>query len=533
MSENKTNMPALYTLMTVWFFWSFVAASNGILIPLFKEKFELSQTQAQLVDFAFYAAYFVGSWLYLVISKFSGMDILNKIGYKNGIIIGLVLSALGTVLFYPAAEMRSYYMLLSGLFIVGLGFSLQQTATQPFMIALGPPETGALRINMGGAVNNFGGTIGPALVSYAIFGSISKEAAANASIQDVKIPYILLGVLFVIVALFFWISKLPRIKNDEEVKVSNNIILGPLVLIALFVGSAVFSSIETAILVCFGAMMLFLAYAIFRGLNAQPIVEKANTTVFDYPQALLGMAGIFVYVGAEVTIGSNLGEYLKATKNLDSSEISKYVSLFWGSMMIGRWTASMPAFNPSAAMKKILTWVVPFVAFGIVLFANYLYSGDVSDLFPYAICVAIMVLAFIASKEKPVLILLIFTAIGAIMSTVGVFTTGKVALFSLISGGLFCSVLWPSIFSLGTAGLGKYTNQGAALLIMMILGGSILPVIQGKLSDILGIQTSYLLATGCFIYLFLFGIIAQRALRKQGIDFDAEVAKASSTKGGH
>ena len=532
MSDNKsTNMPALYTLMTVWFFWSFVAASNGILIPLFKDKFALSQTQAQLVDFAFYAAYFVGSWLYLVFSKFSKTDILNKIGYKNGIIIGLVISAVGTLLFYPAAETKSYGMLLGGLFTVGLGFSLQQTATQPFMIALGPPETGALRINMGGAVNNFGGTIGPALVSYAIFGSISADAAANASISDVKIPYLILGVLFVIVAMFFWVSKLPRITNDEEVKVNSALTFGPMALIAVFAITSISSSIENAIMVSFGIMALFLVYAMFRGVTAGALTGQEKS-VFEYPQALLGMAAIFVYVGVEVTIGSNLGEFLKEKENLDASQISKYVSLFWGSMMIGRWTASMPAFNPSPALKKVLTWVVPFVAFGIVLFANYLYSGDVSDLFPYALCVVVMILAFIASKEKPVFILLLFTALGAIMTIIGVFTTGKIALFSLISGGLFCSILWPSIFSLGTAGLGKFTNQGSALLIMMILGGSILPVIQGKIADVTDIQSSYLLAAACFIFLFAFGIVAQRALRKQGIDFDAEVAK-KGMKAGH
>ncbi|MFT7248750.1 MAG: FHS family L-fucose permease-like MFS transporter, partial [Arcticibacterium sp.] len=338
MSEKKSNnMPALYTLMTVWFFWSFVAASNGILIPLFKEKFILSQTEAQLVDFAFYAAYFVGSWLYLIFSRLMKTDILNKIGYKNGIVIGLGLSALGTLLFYPAAVTESYELLLGGLFIVGLGFSLQQTATQPFMIALGPAETGAQRINMGGAVNNFGGTIGPALVSYAIFGSISKDAALNASIQDVKIPYLILGALFVIVAIFFLVSKLPRIKNEEEVQVDNSLTFAPLILIAVFAITSISFSIEDAILVSFGIMMLFVAYALFRGLTSGPLTGKEDS-VFDYPQALLGMAAIFVYVGVEVTVGSNLGEYLKETQNLDSSEISKYVSLFWGSMMIGRWT---------------------------------------------------------------------------------------------------------------------------------------------------------------------------------------------------
>lgn len=521
----QNNRSHLYTLMTVWFFWSFVAASNGILIPLFKEKFTLTQTQAQLVDFAFYAAYFIGSVLYLIFSRIMGGDILNKIGYKNGIVIGLLISAVGTLLFYPAAQTASYNLLLSGLFIVGLGFSLQQTATQPFMIALGPPETGAQRINLGGAVNNLGGTIGPALVSYAIFGSISKDAAANASIEDVKVPYLILGVLFALMALFFWVSKLPRIKNDEDVQVSNIVIGLPLAFLVLCVGVAVAFSIEIAITFTFVLMVvLMIGYMIYSLAGKSGAVQNAGS-VLSYPQAVLGMTAIFVYVGVEVTIGSNLGEYLKETQNLDSSQISKYVSLFWGSMMIGRWTASIGNFNPSESMKKILTVIVPFVAFAIVLIVNSLYSGDVSDLYPYAACVAIMILAYFSSQEKPVRLLLIFTALGAIMSIIGVMTTGKIALFSLISGGLFCSVLWPSIFSLGTAGLGKFTNQGAAFLIMMILGGSIIPVVQGKIADSFGIQQSYLLAAGCFVYLFIFGIVVQGVLRKQGIDFDKEVVK--------
>ncbi|WP_148289322.1 MFS transporter [Fibrella aestuarina] len=474
LTEQTDNRSALYTLMTVWFFWSFVAASNGILIPLFKDKFNLSQTQAQYIDFAFYAAYFVGSILYLLVSASIKTDVLNRIGYKNGIIYGLLVSAVGTLLFYPAAELQSYSLLLSGLFIVGLGFSLQQTATQPFMIALGPPETGSQRINLGGAVNNLGGTIGPVLVSFAIFGSISPEAAKSATVESVKVPYLVLGALFLALAAFFKLSKLPHITNDEKVEV--------------------------------------------------------GTGVLKFPQLILGMTAIFVYVGVEVTIGSNLGEYLKKVENLEASQVSKYVSLFWGSMMIGRWTGSISNFNPSPAMKRILVFVVPFVAFGIVLGVNALYSGDVTDLLPYAVCVLVMIATFLAAREKPVTILLYFTAAGALLALIGVLTTGKVALFSLISGGLFCSILWPSIFSLGTAGLGKYTNQGAAFLIMMILGGAIVPVLQGKLADSIGIQQSYLVAVACFAYLFFFGIRVQAVLRKQGIDFDQAV---TSGKSGH
>lgn len=529
--HNSNNQSALYTLMTVWFFWSFVAASNGILIPLFKEKFALTQTQAQLVDFSFYAAYFTGSVLYLLFSKLSGTDILNRIGYQNGIVYGLLISAAGTLLFYPAAQSQSYPLLLAGLFTVGLGFSLQQTATQPFMIALGPPETGAQRINLGGAVNNVGGTIGPALVSFAIFGSISKEAAARASIEDVKIPYLMLGVLFLLMAAFFRFSKLPRIRNDEHVEVDKWVIGLPVIFSAVCIAIAFLTNIETAIVSAFGIMVvILLGYLTYAALS-KPDVQHERHTVFQYPQAILGMLAIFVYVGVEVTIGSNLGEYLKKTENLDSSEISKFVSLFWGSMMIGRWTAAIGNFNPSAATKKILIWVVPFLAFGLVLFVNMLYSGHISDLLPYAVCIVAMILAYIASREEPVRLLLIFTSLGAVMSIIGVLATGRVALFALISGGLFCSVLWPCIFSLGTAGLGKFTNQAAALLIMMILGGSIIPVVQGKLSDVWNIQHSYLMATACFLYLFAFGIVTRRLLRLQGIDFDAEVAKGAGRSG--
>ncbi|WP_019987467.1 MFS transporter [Rudanella lutea] len=468
------NRSALYTLMTVWFFWSFVAASNGILIPLFKAKFGLSQTQAQYIDFAFYAAYFVGSVIYLLVSATLKTDILNRIGYKNGIIYGLLISAVGTLMFYPAAELKSYALLLSGLFIVGLGFSLQQTATQPFMIALGDPATGAQRINLGGAVNNLGGTIGPTIVSLAIFGSIAADAAANASVESVKVPYLIVGALFLALALFFRVSKLPRITNDEEVEV--------------------------------------------------------GTGVLKYPQLILGMIAIFVYVGVEVTIGSNLGEYLAETRNLTSSQISPFVSLFWGSMMIGRWTASIPNFDLSLTTKRILMFVVPFVAFGIVLGVTAISGSDISVMYPYAICVLVVIGAFFASDEKPVRTLLIFTGLGGLAMLIGLLTTGDVALYAFISGGLFCSVLWPSIFSLGTAGLGKYTNQGSAYLIMMILGGAIIPVVQGKVADTIGIHNSYAVALLCFGYLFFFGFRVSQVLRKQGIDFDQAVKPA---KGGH
>ncbi len=216
--QSKNNNLSLSILITVFFFWGFVAASNNILIPLFKDKLHLNQTQAQYIDFAFYAAYFIGTILYFIVGQLVGQDPLNKYGYKNGIIFGLLFSAFGALFFYPAAQAQSFELTLLALFLVGLGFSLQQTAAQPFAIALGDESTGAQRLNLAGGINNLGTTVGPVLVSFAIFGQINDEsiktAAANASITSVQLPYLVLAAAFVIVAIFFYFSKLPNIKYD-------------------------------------------------------------------------------------------------------------------------------------------------------------------------------------------------------------------------------------------------------------------------------------------------------------------------------
>ncbi|MBD0295064.1 MAG: MFS transporter, partial [Flavisolibacter sp.] len=178
---NQTKWSQFGVLISVFFFWGFVAASNDILIPVFKEKLQLAQWQSQMISFAFYVAYTVGSIFYFAISKASGGDILNRIGYKNGIALGLIISAAGTLLFYPAAENASFLLMITGLFIVGLGFSLQQTAANPLAIVMGDPRNGSQRLSMAGGVNNIGTTIGPIIVSLAIFGSVT----ASTNVADI------------------------------------------------------------------------------------------------------------------------------------------------------------------------------------------------------------------------------------------------------------------------------------------------------------------------------------------------------------
>src|SRR6187397_250009 len=199
---QQTKWPQFGTLISVFFFWGFVAASNDILIPVFKEKLNLEQWQSQMISFAFYVAYTVGSIIYFSVSRASGGDILNKIGYKNGIALGLVISALGTLLFYPAAQSSSFGLMISGLFIVGLGFSLQQTAANPLVITIGSPKKGAQRLSLAGGINNIGTTIGPVIVSLAIFGSIAAGQKLD-SLESVRTPYLILGAAFLVVAVLF------------------------------------------------------------------------------------------------------------------------------------------------------------------------------------------------------------------------------------------------------------------------------------------------------------------------------------------
>lgn len=175
-AKIPTNYGALGTLVTVFFFWGFIAASNSIFIPFCKSHFELTQFESQLIGSAFYGAYFFGSLVLFLLSNVLGYDILNRIGYKKGIIYGLLISVVGALLIIPSANANSFPAILGAFFVVALGFSLQQTAAQPFAIALGDPATGSHRLNLGGGVNSFGTTLGPIIVSYFLFGSIDRKS---------------------------------------------------------------------------------------------------------------------------------------------------------------------------------------------------------------------------------------------------------------------------------------------------------------------------------------------------------------------
>lgn len=630
-ASHPTNYGALGTLVTVFFFWGFIAAGNSVFIPFCKHYFNLDQFQSQLIDFAFYTAYYIGALVLFAYGSFGGKDLVGKWGYKKSIIYGLLFSAIGAAVMIIAVFSNTFAGMLLGLFVVALGFSLQQTAAQPFAISLGDPSTGTSRVNLGGGINSFGTTIGPIVVALALFGTtaaVTDKQIAALPLTKVILLYSCVGALFIAAALLFASAKkVPAGIMQEETEKANKA-LGTLiimtgVLIMLF--APVFSSynsieqkqietiekkvadqkhfadstlrtlpnlsgIDTAYAENFynekhqapyfkqqfdslqnqyirdsaviikintlianhnginnldtqksifkkplenyrlkwllGALIAVLISLLYSNFSAQK--KSEGWGAMKYPQLVLGMLAIFVYVGVEVAIGSNLSELLKTNDGIQSSEAAPYISMYWGSLMIGRWMGAVSAFNFSKLTKILLQFIVPLIAFGVIIGVNTVAKYDMTPLYFYIICVLVQIIAFYLSNDKPTQTLLIFGLLGMVAMLVGIQTNGVISTYAFLSGGLFCSIMWPCIFTLSIAGLGKYTTQGSAFLIMMILGGGIIPPIQGKLADIIGIQQSYLIPVICFSYLAFFAIAVKNILKKQGVNLDGQGASGGS-----
>ena len=542
MSTTKTNYPALYTLITVFFFWGFIAAGNSIFIPFCKSYFSLDQFQSQLVDFAFYTAYYIGALLLFAFGNMTGKDVVGKWGYKKSIVYGLLFSALGAGAMIVAVEANLYAGMLMGLFIVALGFSLQQTAAQPFAILLGDPKTGASRVNLGGGINSFGTTIGPIVVALALFGtaaSVSEEQIKSLELNKVIFLYVGVGLLFIAAAaLFFFSKKVPDGKANEPIEKANKalrtLVFMTILLAACFVPIFKTYQIDTTaydqlqmenleqyrMYWLLGALAVVVGGILFSYSSAQK--KSEGWGAMQYPQLVLGMLAIFTYVGVEVAIGSNLGSllHLQEFGSLQSSDIAPYISMYWGSLMIGRWAGAISVFNLKGSSKTMALIIIPLIAFGVILGVNILSGKDMKPLYYYVFCVIIQIGAFFLSKDKPARTLMIFGTFGMLAMLIGLFSTGTIAIYAFLAGGLACSIMWPAIFSLSVIGLGKYTSQGSAFLIMMILGGGIIPPIQGKLSDIIGIHHSYIVTVVCFGYLTLFAVLVKSILKKQNIDVD-------------
>nr|WP_314834644.1 MFS transporter [uncultured Flavobacterium sp.] len=478
-SENvQTKWGQFISLIIVFFFWGFVGSANDILIPVFKKVFTLSQVQSQLVAWAFYAAYFVGSIIFFLISL--KVDVLQKFGYKKTLSAGLILSAIGSFLFVPAATMESFPFFLTALFTVGLGFSIQQIVANPLAIKMGSPSTGAHRLTLAGGVNSFGTTIGAILLGIALFG-MGDDKKTSLSLEDIKLPFIILGLAFIAVAIFMNFSKIEDPVKLEEAEIKH-------------------------------------------------AHEKFN--ILDYPQLYLGMLAIFIYVGTEVTIISNLPALLKTSEfgSILEDAISPFIALYWGSLMIGRWNGGVNVFNTSKIANIALKFIVPALGFGVIIGANIFAGHDVSAFYIYPIWILMFIaVSFIGGKNAGKTLML-FGLSGLLMMLIGlVCPDTEIAKFFLISGGLFLSIMWPSIFDLAIAGLGKNTGKASSFLIMMILGGGVIPLVQGSICDIdltspngiFGISWthfSYIVPLLGFAYLGFYGYYCPKILKRQGIN---------------
>lgn len=465
--KQKNNYAIPLAFLTMLFFmWGFITCLNDILIPHFKAIFVLTYFKSMLIQFAFFGAYFIGSLIYFIISSLSG-DPINKIGYKNGILLGLLISASGTFLFYPAAITQSFSFFLIALFILALGFTLLQIAANPYVILLGETATGSHRLNLAGAINSFGTTIAPIIGGALIFTTTSNVN----DIDSVKMPYLVLTAIFLILIVVFKIISLPKF-------------------------------------------------------TAHDVIEK-GIGALKYPQLRMGIAAIFFYVGAEVTVGSFMTSFvgLKEIKGITPAAATIYVALYWGSLMIGRFTGSVSVFNFSTRVKKIVTAVLPVATFFFILLIFKIKAGenemiDFPSMMVYLPFIAISIVAFFIGQEKAARTLLLFSAICIALLLLSLFSTGEIAMWSVISVGLYNSIMWPSIFALAIAGLGKQTSQGSSLLIMAILGGALIPPLQGIMADNVGVHLSFMIPIFCYIYLAFFAWKVKYVLAEQGIDYD-------------
>lgn len=375
--------------------WGFITCLNDILIPHLKAIFDLSYSQAMLVQFCFFSAYFLVS--------IPAGKIVKKVGFQKGIVLGLIVAAMGCFAFYPAAAMHSYPVFLVALFILASGITILQVSANPYVSILGNPETASSRLTMTQAFNSLGTTVAPFFGAYLILDQVAESMSVAQQAESVQLPYVLLAGLLLILAAIFSYIKLPVIEHIEE------------------------------------------------SVAEKPIAGSA----WEYRHLVLGAIGIFVYVGAEVSIGSFLVSFFNDPNiaGLEESQAAKYIAYYWGGAMVGR-------FIGAAVMQKL--------AAGKVLAFN-----------------AFMAVVFII---------------------ITILASGQIAMFAILLVGLCNSIMFPTIFSLAINGLGQHTSQGSGILCLAIVGGAILPLIQGVLADSIGLQNSFFLPIICYVFIAYYGL---------------------------
>lgn len=443
-----------FAIMTVLFFmWGFMTVFNDILIPRFKDAFTLDYFHAMLVQFAFFGAYFIGSLIYFAISAIVG-DPIARLGYKNGVVIGLVIAAAGSGLFWPAAAFLSYPLFLTALFVVGLGFAMLQIAANPYVTILGPERTASSRLNLAQAFNSLGTTLGPLVGGYLIFQYFVRTGAHGA--DSVKMPYLAFFTVFVLLAALFFFIRLPDVGEGKI---------------------------------------------------------EPGFAALKFPHVALGMLAIFMYVGGEVAVGSSIINFLGQPEVAGFTQLqaSGYVSLFWFGMLLGRFMGAVELSELSPRAKQLLLAAIPILGGAILVAIRGWATARM-----YLPLLLLCWLLFQGGKALAGRTLMIFSLTVCALLATAIIAGGKLAMWCVIGVGLFTSIGWSNTFSLAIEGTGIYKSQASSLLVMAILGGAILPPMQGHLADRWSLQFSYLIPLMAYAYVAFYGWKGHRIGRGSG-----------------
>jgi FHS family L-fucose permease-like MFS transporter len=444
-------------LTTLFFIWGFMTVMNDVLIPHLKAVFTLSWWQSMLVQFCFFGAYFLGSLFYYFISR-GGEDPISRIGYKRGLIVGLLLSAFGSALFVPATYVHAYGFYLAALFVLGLGFTLLQIAANPFVAIIGPAEDASSRLNLAQAFNSLGTTLAPLIGGALIFDFFKGDAA-------VRWPYAFFALLLVLQAVWVHFTALPEPPRAA-------------------------------------------------------VHERRNA--LRHRQLRNGMGAIFCYVGAEVAIGSLIIGFLAldGVMGLSHNDAKNYLSLYWGGAMCGRFLGAVALSDRFKGVQRfLLLALIGMAMFGLLWWINRLSGGlDVRRLWPMAILIGANMAVFLFVGRRPGFAVGIFACVALALLLITILSGGGIAMWAILAIGLFNSILWSNIFTLAIDGLKGDTGQGSSLLVMMILGGALIPLAQGALIDALqeygmgerAMHISFFLPVLCYGYLAWYGFEGSR-----------------------
>jgi fucose permease len=573
--NNKKYGSSLAFLTSLFFMWGFITCLNDIMIPHLKNIFELNYTLSSLIQFMFFGAYFLMS---LPAGK-----IIGKIGYQKGIVLGLLVTGFGAFMFFPASKIVSYAMFLGAFFILSSGITILQVAANPFASILGPPETASSRLNLTQAYNSLGTTIAPLLGALLILGASTYypiDTKANHKKQDLlaaaKQAYA--EKYSINAARNVYIDKRKNVwfqqgKNavifegetktlGDPIPISNAEKLGEIIesgyLVEISADGKKITVLDRKMFEKFrdhevksvqwpylGITLVLILMAVLFMVIKLPKIQLENkdnstgdSSAWEYRHLVLGAAAIFVYVGAEVAIGSFLVNYFAEIKGFSEQQAGKYVAMYWGGAMIGRFLGSV-SLSGKESRKKMVNFIgivifAAFIAFFITTkldgaIKNYFGNGDFlvfkewasnigNNIFETFIFLSFVVLNMVAlrvGKGRPNITLSIFAFLATILVIVSVISASvlnlpNVAVWSIISVGLFNSIMFPTIFTLGIKDLGKATDQGSGILCMAIVGGAVMTFFMGILADLLGIRIAFILTTVCYGYIAYYGIKGYR-----------------------